>query len=215
MPHRHQRRRQDDDAQRNNRPATGEGRRDPLRRRERDRPTRLRARAQGPRHGPRGPRRLRGAHHRRKSRDGRVHPHRQGCDRRGRRASVRALPAPQGAPAADGRHAVGRRAADARDGSRADVEAEAPATGRAVDGTGAAQGAEGLRDRAQGFGRGGHHPADRAERQARARSEQSRVCDGIRADHCLRRCANAAARSRGPRRVSRRGRLTFPSRCKG
>jgi branched-chain amino acid transport system ATP-binding protein len=39
-------------------------------------------------------------------------------------------------------------------GPRADVEAEAPAAGRAVDGTGAAHGAEGVRDRAQGIGRG-------------------------------------------------------------
>ena len=39
------------------------------------------------------------------------------------RARVRAVSAPQGAPPADRGHAVGRRAADARDGARADVAA--------------------------------------------------------------------------------------------
>ena len=74
VPDRHQRRRQDDDAQGHHRPAAGEGRHDPLRRRERDRPSRVRARAQGPRDGPRRPRRVRRADDRGEPRDGRVHP---------------------------------------------------------------------------------------------------------------------------------------------
>ena len=44
------------------------------------------------------------------------------------------LPAPEGAPHPARRHDVGRRAADARDGPRADGAAEGAADGRAVDG---------------------------------------------------------------------------------
>ena len=51
-----------------------------LRRRERDRSPRFRARAQGSRHGSRGPRRVRRAHHRGKPRDGRLHTERSGRD---------------------------------------------------------------------------------------------------------------------------------------
>ena len=102
-------------------------------------------------------------------------------DQGGRRAGVRAVPALEGASAADRGHAVRRRAADARDGPGADVQAEAPAARRTFDGPCAAHGAEGLRDRAQGVGRGRHDPADRAECEARARGQQSRLRDGIRA----------------------------------
>ena len=55
-------------------------------------------------------------------------------DHVGPRARVRAVPAPQGARAPEGRNDVGRRAADAGDRARADGEAEAPAARRAVDG---------------------------------------------------------------------------------
>ena len=60
------------------------------------------------------------------------------------------FPRLQGAAPPDGRHAVGRRAADARDGPRADVAAAAAAARRAVDGPRAADGAEGLRDDRRG-----------------------------------------------------------------
>ena len=72
-------------------------------------------------------------------------------DRGRRRARVHAVSAAEGAPPADRRHAVRRRAADARDGPRNDVAAEAAAARRAVDGTGAADGAEGVRDDPRGF----------------------------------------------------------------
>ena len=51
-------------------------RHDPLRRRGRHRPARVRARARGPRDGARRPRRVRRADHRGEPRDGRVHPQR-------------------------------------------------------------------------------------------------------------------------------------------
>ena len=52
--------------------------------------------------------------------------------RRGHRAHVRAFPPAAGAPRAARRHALGRRAADAGRGARADVPPAHPADGRAV-----------------------------------------------------------------------------------
>ena len=59
------------------------------------------------------------------------------------------FPAPRGAPAAGGRHALRRRAADARHRPGADEPAAAAAARRAEHGPGAAHGAEDLRDRAR------------------------------------------------------------------
>ena len=68
----------------------------------------------------------------REPRDGRVHPARREGHPRGPRARLRAVPAPEGARAPEGRHDVRRRAADARDRPRADGPAEAAAARRAV-----------------------------------------------------------------------------------
>ena len=55
--------------------------------------------------------------------------------RRGLRTRAHPVPAPARAPRPDGGHAVGRRAADGRDGPSADVKAAHAADGRAVDGS--------------------------------------------------------------------------------
>ena len=57
--------------------------------------------------------------------DGRLHPQRQGRDRAGLRAHDDAVPAPGRTRHASRRHALGRRAADGRDGARADGAARA------------------------------------------------------------------------------------------
>ena len=67
---------------------------------------------------------------------------------RGFRAGVRLLPAAAGALPPAGRHAIGRRAADAGDRARAVAAAEAAAAGRAVVRPGAADRAGDLRDHA-------------------------------------------------------------------
>src|SRR5436190_1170112 len=87
--------------------------------------------------------------------------------------------------------------------------------GNDVTGPRAADGAEGVRDRARGELRGRHDPADRAERQARARGEPPRLRDGVRRDHARRRREGAAARRQGARRVSRRRGLTSPAHSPG
>ncbi len=51
-------------------------------------------------------------------------------------------------------------------------------------------------------------PADRAEREARARGERPRLRDGVGRDHARGRSVRAAARSEGARRLSRRSGLT-------
>ena len=78
-------------------------------------------------------------------------------------------------------------------GPRAHVEAPPPAPRRAVDGPGAADGAEGVRDGARGVEGGRHDPPDRAEREARARSERPRLRDGIGRHHAVRRRAGSCS----------------------
>ena len=70
-------------------------------------------------------------HRRRQSEDGRLHAGRpcQICRAAGIR--VRSVPAHEGAASPDGRHPVGRRAADVRDRPRADVPSKAAAARRA------------------------------------------------------------------------------------
>ena len=92
---------------------------------------------------------------------------RGGGSQGGLRARLRALPAAARAPLAARGHAVGRRAADGRDGPRADVAAEAPADGRAVDGPRADPRRAELRDHQAG--------ARIGRRDARRRAERERV----------------------------------------
>ena len=68
----------------------------------------------------------------REPRDGRVPAQEQGRDQGGHRARLLALPAPRRAQEPEGRDALGRRAADVRDGPGADGAAEAADAGRAV-----------------------------------------------------------------------------------
>ena len=133
-------------------------------------------------------------------------------DPRRRRARVRAVSAAQGAAPADRGHAVGRRAADARDGPRADVEAEAAAARRAVDGPRAADGAEGVRDRACAVSREGVTILliEQNAKLALEVSHRGYVMESgeitLSGDG-----EDAAARSRGARRLSRRSRLSLRS----
>ena len=131
----------------------------------------------------------------------------------GRRARVRPLSAAQGAPPADRRDAVRRRAADARDGARDDVAPEAAAAGRAVDGPRAAHGAEGVRDDHRRLVGRRHDPARRAEREARARGQPSRLRDGVGRDHARgRRASRCCTIPRCARRTSARPRKAHPAR---
>ena len=99
------------------------------------------------RHRPRAgePPAVSAAHRRRQSEDGRLHAGRarQICAAAGIR--VRSVPAHEGAAQPDGRHPVGRRAADVRDRPRADVGPEIAAARRAVGGSRAGRGAAGVR----------------------------------------------------------------------
>jgi ABC-type branched-subunit amino acid transport system ATPase component len=111
----------------------------------------LRARAQGLAMVPEGPRRVRRAHRSRETRDGCVHPHRFAAIREDVERVFALFPRLKERRRQTAGHALRRRAADARDGPRADVEAEAPAAGRAVDGPRTAHGAESVRDGAQRY----------------------------------------------------------------
>ena len=93
----------------------------------------------------------------------------------GLRARLHALPAPARAPQAAGGHALGRRAADGRDGARADVAAEAAADGRAVDGARADPRRAQLRDHPAGARVGRRDPGRRAERQRLALDRRPRL----------------------------------------
>ena len=77
------------------------------------------------------------------------------------------FPRLQGAREAEGRHDVRRRTADARDGPRADGQAQGPAARRAVDGHRADSRAAHLRDDRRDQPRRDDDPARRAERQLR------------------------------------------------
>ena len=112
------------------------------------------------------------AHRRRQSEDGRLHAGRarQICRAAGIR--VRSVSAHEGAAQPDGRHHVGRRAADVRDRPRADVESETAAARRAVGGAGAGRGAAGVRT-------GQTHPRQRADGADR-RAERAAGAEGGR-----------------------------------
>ena len=101
---------------------------------------------------------------------------RQGRGGRRLRAHVRLLPAPEGAPAPAGRHAVGRRAADARGLARADAAAAPAAARRALVRPGAADRARAVRDSSHHQpARSRQHAAGRAERVAGAEAGRPRL----------------------------------------
>ena len=107
--------------------------------------------------------------------------------RRGPRARPHAVPAPAGAPGPARGNAVGRRAADGRDGPGADVAAAAAADGRAVDGALAGARPAELPDHQGGprVGRGG--PDGRAERDHGAVDRRPRATCSSTGDDRARR----------------------------
>ena len=109
----------------------------------------------------------------REPRDGRLpaRRRRQG----GLRPRLRALPAALRAPRAARGDALGRRAADGRDGPRADVAAEAAADGRAVDGPRADPRRAELRDHQAGARVGRRDARRRAERERLAVDRRPRL----------------------------------------
>ena len=115
------------------------------------------------------------AHRRRQSEDGRVHAGRARQIRRAAGIRVRSVSAHEGTPPPDGRHHVGRRAADVRDRPRADVEPETAAARRAVGGAGAGRGAAGVRTGQADPRQRADGPDRRAERAAGAARGRSRL----------------------------------------
>ena len=93
----------------------------------------------------------------------------------GARRGLHAVPAAEGAAHAARRHAVGRRAADARGGARADEQAVAADARRAEPRPGAAGRARDLRDHRQPARDRRDDPAGRAERARRARGRRLRL----------------------------------------
>src|SRR5439155_22959486 len=107
------------------------------------------------------------------------------------------LPSPEGAREAEGGDDVGRRAADAGDGARADGATEAALAGRAVDGPGAGARRAHLRD-GRGDQQAGHDdPAGRAERELRAGRLEARLRARDRNDLAQRRLRRVAREPRG------------------
>ena len=127
-----------------------------------------------PRDRPREPPPLRADDGAREPRDG-VVPPAEGGSEGGVRARLHALPAALRAPVAARRDAVGRRAADGRDGSCAHVAAPSAAHGRAVDGPRAGARRAELRDHPAGARVGGRHAHRRAERERLAVDRRSRL----------------------------------------
>ena len=124
------------------------------------------------------------------SQDGRLHAGGARPLRRAAGIRVRPVSAHEGAPPPDGRHHVGRRAADVRDRPRADVRSEAAAARRALGGPGAGGGAAGVRTGEAHPRRRPHRADRRAERAAGAEGGRPRLSAGGRLDPRL-----AAARS--------------------
>ena len=125
-------------------------------------PARHRAEGHHPRAG--GPPHLQPAQRDREPRDGRLHSLRP-RHRPGHGAGLCHIPSPQGAARPGGGHAVGRRAADARDRARAHGEAQAPPARRALHGPGARARRADLRDGPDHQQARRDHPARRAERR--------------------------------------------------
>ena len=114
----------------------------------------------------------------------------------GPRPRLHALPAPARAPPPARGHALGRRAADGRDGPRADVAAEAAADGRAVDGPRADPRRAELRDHPAGARVGRRDPGRRAERERLARDRRPRLRAADRPRRALGRGLDAASSTR-------------------
>ena len=94
--------------------------------------------------------------------------------------------------AAEGRHDVGRRAADARDRPRPDGPAQAADARRAITWHRAGPGTADLPDHRRDQPIRGRDPAGRAERQLRARCRRPRLCVRNRADSPGRRLGEAS-----------------------
>ena len=101
---------------------------------------------------------------------------------RGLRPGARAVPAAARTAQPAGGHAVGRRAADGRDGPGADVTAPAAADGRAVDGAVARAGPAELPDHQDHPRLRGGGPDGRAERDHGAVHRRPRLCPVHRGD---------------------------------
>ena len=180
---RRQRRRQVDDAPRDHRPQASRQGRDLVRGRT-HRPGRPgKARRARHRHGARGPTGLPAHERPRQSDDGRPHPQGQGRRRVRPRAYPDPLPASARASAAECRHALGRRAGDARHRPRADGEAEAPAPRRAVA---RARAARRPRHRAA-------HPRDQSRRRRQRHPRRAELADGTRGSASTATCSRPAA----------------------
>ena len=181
-----ERRRQVDDAPRDQRPQSTPSGLDPLRgpgdrdgRAAHDRQERDRAE-------PRGAAAVPAHDGHREPRDGCVPAHRPRELPGGHRPCVRAVPAALRAPHAEGRDDVRRRAADVRDRPGADGPPEAAPPRRAVDGAGADLRREDLRDHPHDQRPGHARPARRAERADGARHGTPRLRDGDRPHHARR-----------------------------
>ena len=127
---------------------------------------------------------------------GRLSAPRQGGDRRRHRAHVRALSAPAGAARAACRHALGRRAADARGRPRADVAAAPAADGRAVARPRAADRRGDLPHRRRAQPRRHHHLPGRAERAHGAAGRAPVLSDGAGARDVPRNARASSPRTR-------------------
>ena len=170
----------------------------PVRRRRPDAPQRDADRQGGRRPVAGGPAPVRAHDRDREPRDGRLPAYGQGGHRRGSRARLRSLPAPRRAPLAEGRHALGRRAADVRDGPGAARAAAPAAAGRALDGS---------RARARRAHLRGHRRDQRPGHDGAARGAER--ADGAR-DRASAATCWARARSPSPTRP-RRCAATRPS----
>src|SRR5207244_1056761 len=162
------------------------------------------ARDREPRHRPRsgGPPHLPAAHRGGQPQDGRLSAECTQGVRRVARARVRPVPRPPGAPEAARRQPLRRRAADARDRSRADVAAQADPARRALDGVGTRDGAPPLRPHPPRARGGLHDPRGRAERPPGAEARRPRVPARGRADQdgrARRRAVRAGLRAEGIR----------------
>ena len=124
--------------------------------------------------------------------------------KRALRPRVRALPGAEGARRTEGRHALGRPAADGRDRAGAPERQSRAARRRADQGAGAA-----ARDRCRGGARAGRRADDGAARRAEPRRRRARGAAGRRARHGGRSCT----RGRRPSCSATRSRCARSSAC--
>src|SRR6202171_2482378 len=178
-------------------------RRDRIRRRPARRP--LNRKHRPSRHRPRaaGPRHVHDHDGRRKSSARRHHAKRQGWRGFRHRAHVRSLSGLEAAAYAAGRHAFGRRTADAGGCPRPDAAPEADAAGRAVVRPGPADRARPVQDPRQDQSRGqGHYSGGGAERAAGAGARRQGLCDRNRTHRDLGKCYRDREQRRRPQILS-------------